>query len=325
MKYASILRATVLSSVTSASSIIGLNVPSPAKADAAQSSVAAPLPEVTVTAPRPPTPQELAGNALPDFVHLHASPAVATGQLARWSVGICPLTSGLSPDFNDFVSARILAIAASVGAPHEMRGGCKRDGKHDVFILFSTDPAKTLAEAVKQDSRILGSHYPSQAQSVEKINSPIQGWYATASRGAYGGIAIDEAEPLLPVPRDVLGSGKHPAGMAGSRLGSSVHSEIYNALIVVDAKSILGHSIGSIADYIAMLTLTMASAPERCSTLPSILDMLLPNCADNEQLTGITAGDLAFLRALYKTDLELVLPLERSGIDESMMREFAVQ
>jgi hypothetical protein len=50
----------------------------------------------------------------------------------------------------------------------------------------------------------------------------------------------------------------------------------------------------------------------------------MPNCADNEQLTGITAGDLAFLRALYKTDLELVLPLERSGIDDSMRREFAV-
>jgi len=101
-----------------------------------------------------------------------------------------------------------------------------------------------------------------------------------------------------------------------------VHSDIYNALIVVDAKAILGRSIGSIADYVAVLALTMASAPERCGTLPSILDMLLPNCADKEHLTGITSGDLAFLRALYNTDLEVVLPLERSSIDGSMTRQF---
>jgi hypothetical protein len=31
-------------------------------------------------------------------------------------VGICPRTVGLSPAFNDFVSARILAVAESVGA-----------------------------------------------------------------------------------------------------------------------------------------------------------------------------------------------------------------
>lgn len=294
----------------------------PAMSANAGTSAAAPLPEVTVTAPRPPTPEELAGNAVPDFARAHAVPAVVTGQLARWQVGICPLTTGLSPDFNDFVSARLLAIAASVGAPHELRGGCSRGGKHDVFILFSTDPAKTLDEVVKQDPRVLGFHYPSQTQSVEKINHPIQGWYATVSRGAFGGKTIDEAEPLLPLAVDVLRAGKHPPGLPGSRLSSSISSEIYNALIVVDTKKILGRSIGSIADYLAVLTLTMASAPEHCGTLPSILDMMLPNCGDSKDLTGITAGDLAFLKALYKNDLEEILPLERSNILDSMTRQF---
>src|ERR1700761_3264962 len=116
-------RSTSLLSVISTSLIIGIIALSLARADAALTGAPSPLPEVTVTAPRPPTPQELAGPAVPDFVHAHAVPALATGQLARWHVGICPLTSGLSPDFNDFVSARILAIAASVGAPTELRGG----------------------------------------------------------------------------------------------------------------------------------------------------------------------------------------------------------
>jgi len=203
-----------LMSVIVASLFIGASTPHLARADVAKTGIPSSIPEVIVTAPRPPTPEELAGSAVSDFVHAHAAPTVATGQLARWRVGICPLTSGLSPDFNDFVSARILAIAASVGAPGELTGGCKRDGKHDVFILFSTDPAKTLADVVRQDPRVLGFHYPNQTQSLEKINHPIQGWYATASRGAYGDIAIDEAEPLLPQAQGVLEAGKHPQGMA---------------------------------------------------------------------------------------------------------------
>lgn len=294
----------------------------PAMSANAGTNAAPPLPEVTVTAPRPPTPEELAGNAVPDFARAHAVPAVVTGQLARWYVGICPQTSGLSSRLNDFVSARLLAIAAIVGAPHELRGGCRQDGKHDVFIIFSTDPAKTLDDVVKQDSRVLGFHYPSQTQSVERISHPIQGWYATASRGAYGDITLDEAEPLLPLASSMVDAGNHPHGLAGSRLGSSIHSEIYNALIVVDTRSILGRSIGSIADYLAVLTLTMASAPEHCGTLPSILDMMLPSCGDSKDLTGITAGDLAFLKALYKNDLEEILPLERSNILDSMTRQF---
>jgi hypothetical protein len=36
----------------------------------------------------------------------------------------------------------------------------------------------------------------------------------------------------------------------------------------------------------------------------------------------VTAGDLAFLKALYRTDMELVLEMEQSTINDSMMRQF---
>jgi hypothetical protein len=280
------------------------------------------LPDVMVIAPRPPTPGELAGKAVPDFVHVHAAPAIVTEQLARWRIGICPMTSGLSDSFNDFVTARILAVATSVGAPIQAPDHCKPNGKHDVFIFFSIEPKKTLDELVKQDSRILGFHYVAQTRTVERITRPIQGWYVTATRGANGDIAIDLAQPLLPLASDAMHAGKHPAGLPGSRLTSQMTAEIYNVVIVVDTKAILGRPIGSIADYLAVLTLTMALAPERCGTLPSILDVLLPDCGGGEKPTSITAGDLSFLRALYKSDLDAVLPLERGDIGNSMMRQF---
>jgi hypothetical protein len=291
---------------------------------AVQTSSPAPLPEVTVTAPRPPTPEELSGNAVSDFIRTHAAPAVVSGQLARWGggigrgVGICPITVGLSPGFNDFVSARILAVAVSVGAPIQAAERCR----HNVYIVFAADPQNTLKQMVKQDPRILGYHYAQQTRDLETVNRPIQGWYLTSTRGARGDETIDEPNPLLPPESGILNQGKHPSGLPGSRLSSSISSAIVNVVIVVDVNKIEGRPIGAIADYLAVLTLTQAFATERCGTLPSIMDMMLPNCHEKEARTGITAGDLAFLRALYKADLDAVLPLERDSVENSMKRQF---
>jgi hypothetical protein len=288
-------------------------------AEAAASS-AAPLPEVTVIAPRPPTPQELAGEAIYDFVHQHAKPAQVTGQLARWNIDICPVTQGLSPAFNDFVSARILAIAASVGAPHQDRGHC--EDRRNVYIFFTADPNKLMDTIEKEDGRLLGYHYPQQTERLKKVTRPIQGWYVTSSRGAWGNQSIDEADPVLAYDKNPMNMGQHPAGEPGSRLSSYVSSGIVNATIVVDINKVIGHAIGPIADYVAVLSLTQALDNQQCGTLPSIMDLMVPNCGDRGQPTGITAGDLAFLKALYRINLESILSLERSAILDNMTRQF---
>jgi hypothetical protein len=289
-----------------------------AHADAA-TSVAPLLPDVTVIAPRPPTAQELAGEAVYQFVRVHAKPALVTGQLARWTSDVCPMIQGLSAAFNDFVSTRILVIARDVGAPHQDEQKCKT--RHNVYVFFTSDPKGLLDQVMKQDTRLLGFHYPHQTEDLERINRPIQGWYLTATRGAWGAESIDESDPLLPPETNRLDVGIRPAGEPGSRLTNRISSGLVNVVIVADVKEVIGHEIGSISDYIAMLTLTQAFAPERCGTLPSILDLMAPNC-DREKPLSITAGDLAFLRALYHTDLEAILPLERSGIRDNMVRQF---
>jgi hypothetical protein len=259
----------------------------PAASGAAHSSPSDPLPGITVTAPRPPTPEELAGDAVSDFVRVHAAPSLVSGQLARWRIALCPLTQGFSPAFNYFVSARIVAVAASVGAPVQA-GRC---GRHNVYIVITSDPEKTIHDLAKRDSRLLGFHFNDETRNLEKITRPIQGWYVTATR-------------------------------AGSRLTSSISSSIVNVLIVADPSKMVGREIGAISDYLAVLTLTQALTSERCGTLPSIMDMMLPSCGGNAKSTSITAGDLAFLRALYQTDLEAVLSMETSRIGANMMRQF---
>jgi hypothetical protein len=283
---------------------------------------AAQLPDVMVIAPRPPTPQELAGEAVPEFVRGHAKPSVITGQLARWKVDICPITQGLSRGFNNFVSARILAIAANVGAPHQEGERCK--GRLNVYVYFTTEPEKVLDSLEKQDSKILGIHSQGQTKDLKTISSPVQGWYETASQGAWGSHTIDETDPLLPIVPigDYLDSGKHPPGLPGSRLTSDISSSIVNVTIIADINKLVGHEIGAISDYIAVLALTQAFAADHCGTLPSIMDLMAPNCDGREKPIGITAGDLAFLKGLYRMDIEAVLPLERGGIADIMNHQF---
>jgi hypothetical protein len=192
----------------------------------------------------------------------------------------------------------------------------------NVYIVFAADPQSTLQQMAKQDSRILGFHYSQQTRDLETVNRPIQGWYLTSTRGARGDETLDEPTPLLPAAGGILNQGKHPAGIPGSRLRSGISSAIVNVVIVVDVNKIVGRPIGAIADYLAVLTLTQPLASDQCGRLPSIMDTMLPNCHETEALMGITAGDLAFLRALYKADLKEVLPLERHSVENSMMRQF---
>lgn len=283
------------------------------------------IPTVTVTAPKPPYPDQLAGESVPKFIAAHARPAVVTGQLARWREGICLETSGLSPAFNSFVSARIEAVAVVVGAPHKELGHCKAN----VRILFTREPKQVIEEIVKRDPALLGFHYAKQTQRVATFDHPIQGWYMTATQGDRGEIALDMANPIqqttapqMNVVDRAFQSAITPAGRAGTRLATGQSSLLVHALVIVDTKGVSSYAIGSISDYLAMLVLSQTKSPDMCGPLPSILDLMAAHCEAQEKPEAVTAGDLAFLRALYSMDLRENLSLEASDIQNAMMRDF---
>jgi hypothetical protein len=283
------------------------------------------IPTVTVTAPKPPDPEQLVGDSVPRFIAAHGRPTVVTGQLARWRASICPETLGLSPGFNSFVSARIGAVAAVVGAPHGEQGHCKVN----VRILFTSEPKQVIGEIVKRDPAFLGFHYAQQTQRAATFDHPIQGWYMTATQGDRGNIALDNPNPIQqttaalnsPVAR-ALQSGTTPGGRAGTRLATGQDSLLVHALVIVDTKGVSGYPIGSISDYLAMLVLSQTRSPDACGPLPSILDLMAMHCGTEKKPEAVTAGDLAFLRALYSMDLRENLSLETNDIQNAMMREF---
>ncbi len=98
-----------------------------------------------------------------------------------------------------------------------------------------------------------------------KGDHAIQGWYLTTGGGAtvlntdVGLLRVD----LLPIwPRitqHYIGS-----GATGTRLGggSGSGSGIGVVILVVDTTKVVGYTIGSIADYLAMLTLSVVQSPD---------------------------------------------------------------
>jgi hypothetical protein len=78
----------------------------------------------------------------------------------------------------------------------------------------------------------------------------------------------------------------------------------------------------SCSGFTIHIKLSRVQSPDSCGTLPSIIDLLSSNCGDRGKPTQLTAGDIAFLRALYRMDLRENLSLETGDIQNGMMREF---
>jgi hypothetical protein len=264
---------------------------------------------VIVTGQRP---QQDIDTVVSHFVDQHAAPNRKTGQYMRDDVWpVCPVTLGLPDAYNKFVTARIVQVAASVGAKTDASGTCKPN----IEILF-TDQADAVVKSLAERTRgaILGVHYVHEEASLLEMTHPIQSWYVTGTR-------IDENSFAPSVNYGVDGStrpgdDKAPAiddaywrapDRASVAFGSNIRlrrvSSIMNVLIVADIKQVGGREIGPVSDYITMLALSEPRSLDTCNELPSILDLMSTACGARAKPEKLTASDIAYLKGLYSADL----------------------
>jgi len=274
-------------------------------ADEAPHAAAPIVPEVTVVAPRPVTQEQIAGNSVPTFVRSHGNPSFRTGQLSRWEAAICTSTMGLAETFNDFVTTRVQTVAAAVYEQPRTATPCKPN----VLVIFTPVPQQLMDNVATKQPQLLGFHFVSEVPKLKTVDRPIQAWYVTASKSG-ADVAVDDIWNGAPVgPR------------LGSRIYTRVQSSIIFVLIVVNTNEVTDHPIGAISDYIAVLALTKPRLLDGCGRLPSIFDLMASACT-TEKTDSITAGDLAYLRALYKIYPQQGLGLQQSAIANIMMHEF---
>jgi hypothetical protein len=283
------------------------------------------FPDVGVIAPPPPTTQQLAPDGVDQFIVHHGSTnygqatGAVGGSLLRWRGGraetLCPGTTGLDQGYNDFVSARVRAIAAFVGAPVQADD---QKCTPNVQIIFTQDPRGVMAAVQQWGARSLRVKFDHQMQKALDISDEhaIQGWYVTAGGGAnvlnrdpglVGGIDLQALWPRV-IPTSNLAN-------------ADAHRSILGVVLVINTKRVKGITIGSIADYAALVSLTVIQNPDQCDPLPSILDLMSPACTSPDKPAGITAGDLAFLKALYYKNTGLGGTLSRDSIQVNMLQQ----
>lgn len=278
---------------------------------------------LTVVAPK--TYESPHAQAL-NFVRSHGAPTRMLGQLARWVDPICPVTMGLSPEMNAFVAARVTAIATEIGGPKSKRPGCRPN----VEILFTDDPQALVDKVARKQSEFLGYHEVSEAHAVAAVSHPIQAWYLTGVENDNGQRSVDVSthpvaselavSALNGGPQAMQALSRSPPGCPDSHFTNCRTGLIVNVLIVADAKALDGRPIGPIADYIGLLALSQSRSLDGCDALPSILDLLSRGCGERAKPDGLTDADLAYLEALYRTNLDTFMSVETNQIADNMAR-----
>jgi hypothetical protein len=244
------------------------------------------------------------------FIDVHAAKNRKTGQYMRDDVWpLCPVTLGMPPAFNAFVTARVRAVAEKVGARTDKEGACKPN----VEILFTDEPenvVQTLADRTR--GAILGVHYAHEAKLLTRVTHPIQGWYVTATRYDENSIepvsSIDQQGNTKPTndKKPHLDDAYFNAPEAkplGSNIPMRRVSAIANALVVADLRKVGGLEIGPVADYVTMLVLSEPASLDACNAFPSILDLMASGCDARPKTTALTGSDMAYLKGLYAADL----------------------
>lgn len=270
------------------------------------------------------------------FVKAFVAPTRLTGKIARWESGICPLAVGQQPGRTQYVTQRLKDIAATVEAPVNNKEGCAPN----IEIVFTTTPQELLDNVRQHDADYLG--YAESAAEREKlalVTRPIQAWYTTQTKDLRGSGSVDSGRSrgagasmsnftyvpcsgcrgTNPAPIE-LGDARF-ASVSGTRISDGVRSVLYHVLIVVDPRKLPDYEIGRVADYIALLALTQLNSLDTCQQLPSIVNMLAPDCARKPD--SITEEDLAFLRGLYKMSSGKSLIVQRNEIADRMSETIA--
>lgn len=267
-----------------------------------------PVESVTVTGER--THEE----QIKRFVESFAAPTYLLGKLSRWETGVCPIAAGLRPAALQFIVQRLRENAKRVGAPVNARSDCKPN----IEIVFTTTP-QDLLDHVRKDHRLyLGySQSDAEADRMAVVLHPIQAWYTTASKDIIGTTKIDKSRTVGMELEDLqvaLAMGT----VTGLHTRDGRRSTLYHVIIAIDPAKLAEHEIGGIADYISFLALSPVASLDRCQQLPSVMNMLVPNCA--VAASEMTPNDMAFLQGLYKMALDGNLGLQKEGISHEMKK-----
>ncbi len=237
--------------------------------------------------------------------------------IARWQAPICPDFKGLAPQYVTVMETRFRTIAGEAGARSGDKG-CKPN----LVVVVTRQPQAYLDEIHAGNVDVLGYH------GVTTITHPVQAWYVTGMKDIRGKVFIDKDSSLaLDCPSgDCYGgpvriSNANTApvdDVGGWRAATKSRAICLYATVIVDAAATARYQVGEMADYVAMLALSRTEDYGDCQLMPSITNLMTPNCDDKLKPDRITPTDIAYLRGIYKMDPGAKLLIQQDEIAAEM-------
>jgi hypothetical protein len=258
--------------------------------------------------------------AATQFIDSYAAFAPVSGRLARWQGEVCAGVFGLDTATARIVTERVKEISKMVGAKTPANDACDLN----VRVIFSDDPQKIMDQIRAASPDDLGYYPPGGAEDVATVRHPIQAWYVTGTVDQRGMVLRDgPATAANMCTGDDVRNGRCRTAAKGGLLGSGASTILAGVTIVVNTKMFGVENIREVADYVAMLTLAPAKSFSSCRDLPSITNLTSLGCDLARRATAISENDLAYLRAVYKTDPKQTPAAQRRTLISLMAENLA--
>ncbi len=261
---------------------------------------------VTVEAPRKADPLV---DPAREFVRQRLPESGVSEQYPRFRDDVCVKVIGLPDEYDAFIAKRILEVAAQVHAPVAKASDCKAN----VHVVFTTEPQALVSDIARRKDILLGFYWHAyDLKQLATFHPPVGAWYVTRTRN-------DTGESKLEI-HDPMASSDPPVGRAGSRLGNGMSAEVVHSLIIADASKVAGEKIEAVADYVAVLALARWRKLDRCSAMPTILNLMADGCDPETRPEAATPADLALLTGLYSTQARASGSQQRSMIASAIRK-----
>lgn len=214
--------------------------------------------------------------------------------LAQWSKPVCIGAAQLTPAYAqaiiDRIATRIIEIGGDVAEP-----GCRVD----IMVVGTNDGAAMAQALVEADPRgyrpARGSTDRGAAslEAFQKGDAPVRWWHVSMPVNVDTGqiaMRLDGEDPPVMAVRQV------------SHLRTNVREDLKRVVIIIDfAKMPADVRLTALVDYAAFVALAQVNPEGDPSGQQTILNLFnQPTAYD-----GLTAWDLEYLAALYRSDSSL--------------------
>lgn len=203
--------------------------------------------------------------------------------IVRWNTPLCPLVAGLAAKDAKILSAKVLQISSTAGAPLA-RATCKPN-----FIIVATsEPDQVLNAWYARDSGLFGDAAPALIhQFLEASQSrPVRVWY-NIDMGRKAGMHNGHFVP------------SNTRAESSAFVGNTV-SDFFSIFAIIDTNRTQRTTADQLAAYVAMAGLTNVDPDANLGNAPSILQLFATSAANPP--SGLSNWDAAFLKALYHSD-----------------------